>query len=60
MDQQQVDAADPQTMQMRHFCRVIRGEERPVITGADATRTLAATLAVKEAAMTGCSVNVSE
>ncbi|TWJ14009.1 Gfo/Idh/MocA family protein [Geobacter argillaceus] len=58
MDQHQVDAADPQTMQMRHFCRVIRGEEKPVITGADATRTLAATLAVKEAAETGCSVNV--
>jgi len=59
MDQHQVEAADPQTMQMKHFCRVIRGEEKPVITGADATRTLAATLAVKKAAETGCPVNVS-
>ena len=48
-----VSADDPLTRQLRHFCRVIRGEEAPRITGADATRTLAATLAVKEAARSG-------
>jgi predicted dehydrogenase len=45
--------ADPQARQIRHFCQVIRGAARPRIDGADATRTLAATLAVKQAAETG-------
>lgn len=31
---------DPQPRQLRHFCRVIRGEEAPRSSGADATRTL--------------------
>ncbi|MEO8345721.1 MAG: Gfo/Idh/MocA family oxidoreductase [Betaproteobacteria bacterium] len=44
---------DPQVVQLRHFCRVIRGEEAPLITGRDATRTLATTLAIREAATTG-------
>lgn len=42
--------ADPHTEslvgQLRHFARVIRGQEPARITGPDATRTLAATLAV--------------
>ena len=49
----EVAAEDPQVRQLRHFCRVVRGEEEPLITGTDATRTLAATLAVREAAQTG-------
>jgi len=49
----EVAAEDPLTRQLRHFARVIRGEEAPRITGADATRTLAATLAVSEAAASG-------
>ena len=49
----QVVPEDPQVRQLRHFCRVIRGEEAPLITGPDATRTLAATLAVHQAAATG-------
>jgi predicted dehydrogenase len=36
-----VQREDPQVRQLRHFCRVIRGEEAPRIDGADATRTLA-------------------
>ncbi len=35
--------------QIAHFIRVIRGEEVPIITGEDASRSLAATLAVVEA-----------
>ena len=46
----QVDAI---AEQLKHFCRVIRGEEAPRITATDATRTLAATLAVHEAARSG-------
>ena len=47
-----VEHADPLARQLQHFCRVIRGEEQPLVCGADATRTLAATLAVHEAAQT--------
>lgn len=54
-----VTAEDPLTRQLRHFCRVIRGEEEPRITGADAARTLATTLAVLEAARSGNSVNLT-
>jgi len=51
-----VAAADPQARQIRHFCAVIRGDEAPRIDGADGTRTLAATLAVKQSAETGMPV----
>lgn len=49
----EVSPQDPQARQLRHFCRVIRGEEKPRVTGADATRTLAAVLAVHAAAASG-------
>lgn len=38
----------PFTAQLDHFCRVIRDEEKPVITAADGLLTLATTLAIKE------------
>lgn len=41
---------NPYTEQLRHFAAVIRGSEAPLTGGRDATRTLAATLAVKQAA----------
>jgi predicted dehydrogenase len=47
-----VTPADPQARQLQHFCRVIRGEEAPRSSGADATRTLAVVAAVHEAART--------
>lgn len=47
---------DPQVAQLRHFCRVVAGTEQPLITGADAARTLAATLAVHRSAASGRSV----
>lgn len=53
-----VQPTDPYVQQIRHFCRVILGEEKPFITGADAARTLAATLAIKKAAETGSSVKL--
>lgn len=46
----QVENEDPQARQLRHFCRVIRGEEAPRIDGADATRTLAVVEAIRKAA----------
>ncbi|MDA8248218.1 MAG: Gfo/Idh/MocA family oxidoreductase [Rhodospirillales bacterium] len=45
--------ADPYARQLLHFGRVIRGEEAPLVSAEDATRTLAATLAVQVAAARG-------
>ncbi len=53
-----VVAEDPLTRQLRHFCEVIRGEATPRITGADAARTLAATLAVHDAARSGKTIDL--
>jgi hypothetical protein len=48
-----LELGDAFLAQCRHFCAVIQGEEMPRITAADATRTLAATLAVFDSAQTG-------
>lgn len=50
--------ADPWYEEVRHFARVIRGEEKPLVTAADATRTLAALLAIKRSAATKAWVNI--
>ena len=47
---------DPLVAQLAHFCAVLRREVAPLVTAADATRTLAATLAIAEAARTGRAV----
>lgn len=39
---------DPLTSQLEHFCRVVRGEEEPIVDGRDGTRSLSAVLAVLE------------
>ncbi len=52
-------AEDAYTVQMRHFAAVIRGEEPPRIDAADATRSLAATVAVMESARTGQRVSLA-
>ncbi len=49
--------SSPFTAQLAHFCKVIRGEEEPVITAADGLLTLATTLAIKESSETGVSVD---
>jgi predicted dehydrogenase len=48
-----VGYVDPLVTQMRHFARVIQGQEEPRITGADATRTLAVTVGIHQAAASG-------
>jgi predicted dehydrogenase len=53
-----VDAADPQGRQLAHFLSVVRGEEAPRVDAADAMCTLAATLAVAEAARKGTTMKV--
>ncbi|RQR31426.1 gfo/Idh/MocA family oxidoreductase [Burkholderia sp. Bp9143] len=51
--------SDPLSNQMQHFCEVIRGTTKPLLDARGAARTLAATLAVKEAAATGQVVTLS-
>jgi predicted dehydrogenase len=53
-----VARADPQVRQLQHFCRVVRGEEAPRSSGADATRTLAVVQAIHEAARSGEAVRL--
>lgn len=47
-----VPELDPLQQQLLHFCAVIRGEVQPLVTAADAMRTLEVTLAVAQAAAT--------
>ena len=51
-----VEPADPLTAQLAHFCRVIRREEAPLVSGIEGIKTLAATLAVHESAKLGRAV----
>jgi predicted dehydrogenase len=44
----EVARADPLTSQLDHFCRVVRGEEKPLVDGRDGARSLAVALAVLE------------
>jgi predicted dehydrogenase len=50
--------ADPFAEQIRNFAGVIRGTEKPVISGRDGTVTLATTLAITRSAQTGQPVSV--
>lgn len=45
-----VETADPLVAQLAHFCRVIRGQEAPLVSARDATTSLAALLAILESA----------
>jgi predicted dehydrogenase len=51
-------AADPLVRQAEHFGRVIRGEEKPLVSGREGLRTLAATLAVSAAARAGTRITI--
>lgn len=48
-----VAAEDPLVLQIRHFCRVIAGEETPLVSGREGLRTLEVITAIKRAAQTG-------
>ncbi|HEX6142184.1 MAG TPA: Gfo/Idh/MocA family oxidoreductase [Geminicoccaceae bacterium] len=50
---------DPLVLQLRQFCRVVRREEPPLLDGRSAMGTLEATLAVKESAATGRTVQLA-
>ncbi len=55
----QVVPGDPHIAQWRHFVEVIRGTQQPLVSGMDATRTLAVTLAMTLSAKTGQAVRVA-
>jgi len=55
-----VAPADPYAEQMRNFAAVIRGDEAPLLTGRDGTRTLATTLAISRSAADGQPVDVED
>jgi predicted dehydrogenase len=56
----QVEAADPLDLQLKHFCRVVRGEESPLVDGVDGARSLAVALAVQESIDRKAPVQVPE
>jgi predicted dehydrogenase len=56
----QVAPADPLTLQLAHFCRVIRGEESPIAGGRDATRSLAVALAALQSMESRMPVSVPD
>ncbi len=55
-----VPYAAPFTAQLEHFCRVVKGEEEPVINAEDGLLTLATTLAILESSKTGRSIKPTE
>ncbi|MFZ4533649.1 MAG: Gfo/Idh/MocA family protein [Alsobacter sp.] len=50
--------ADAYQCQLAHFCAVIRGEAEPLSSGEDASRTLAATVAILQSAVSGHAVDL--
>jgi predicted dehydrogenase len=52
--------ADPLVRQLDHFCDVVERRAAPLVSAADALHTLAATLAVHDAASRGARVTVSQ
>lgn len=47
---------DPLKRQIEHFARVVRGEEKPIVTARDGLQNLRITAAIARAAHTGCVV----
>lgn len=54
-----VTAEDPLGLQVRQFCRVIRGIEAPLVSGREGLETLKVSAAVKDAAATGRTVQLA-
>ena len=55
-----VKPADAYIEQMRNFAAVIAGREKPVVSGEDGARTLAATMAITESAAKGLPVKIDD
>jgi len=59
-EESRVHVADPYTRQLEHFAAVIAGQTAPLCSALDGLRTLAATLAVHDAAVSGQSVQLKD
>ena len=59
-EETRVHVADPYTRQLEHFAAVIAGQAQPLCSALDGLRTLAATLAVHDAAVSGQSVQLKD
>ncbi|MBT4288366.1 MAG: Gfo/Idh/MocA family oxidoreductase [Deltaproteobacteria bacterium] len=57
-EQLDIKSDDPYPDQIRHFCRVITGEETPRTSGEDGLRTLQVTMAIHESGMTNLPVTL--
>ena len=53
------ERADPLQRQLAHFCAVVRGEAKPLVTARDALQNLRVVEAIAEAARSGSTVRVS-
>jgi predicted dehydrogenase len=51
---------DPLLLQVQQFCRVIRGEEKPLVSGYEGMMTLKCAVAVQKAARTGQTVRIDD
>ena len=54
-----VNAADPLEIQLEHFCRVVRGEEEPVMNAREGVQSLAVAIAVQKSASKGRPIDPS-
>ena len=52
--------ADPLQSQLEHFCRVVRGEENPIVDARDGRRSLAVAMAVLESIERQVPIDISE
>jgi predicted dehydrogenase len=57
-EESRVHTADPYTRQLEHFANVIAGQAEPLCSALDGLRTLQATLAVHDAAVSGQSIRL--
>jgi predicted dehydrogenase len=53
------ERADPLQRQLAHFCAIVRGEAKPLVTARDALQNLRVVEAIAEAARSGSTVRVS-
>lgn len=53
------EEVDPLQRQLAHFCAVVRREAEPLVSADEATRTLAVTMAVAEAARSGGAIAIA-
>ncbi|MBU0611513.1 MAG: gfo/Idh/MocA family oxidoreductase, partial [Armatimonadetes bacterium] len=54
-----VEPVDPLQAQLEHFCRVVRGQEEPLVSAEEGARSLAVALTAQESVATGTAVAIA-